>query len=144
MSLRTHITKTKGALAGKYARGRYAVGIDHRSGFKVLLKDLKFEPGTNFLVTSEENDGDYSLVLHAQNFPPEKKVERIALRWSFPDTQVSLGTIVSAEQLALPSYASVSGQFIQFASVAWIDTEAFPAYIFSNPRNSMYIATRGF
>jgi hypothetical protein len=103
---------------GRFTTGKHAVGIDHRSGFKVLLKDLKYEPGTNYLVTREENDAEYSLVSHPQNFPPAKKIERIALRWSFPDVPLSIGTIVSADHLYLPSYISVSNQFLQHTSIA--------------------------
>lgn len=102
---------------GRYATGKNAVGICTRSGFKVPWKELVYEPGTNYLVSEREDDGFYSLVAHPQNFTPEKRKERIGLRWSFPDTTISIGIIVSAEQLYLPSFASVSGQFIQYANL---------------------------
>jgi hypothetical protein len=102
---------------GRYATGKHAVGICTRSGFKVPWKELVYEPGTNYLVSEKEDDGFNSLVAHPQNFTPEKRKERIGLRWSFPDTTISVGTVVSAEQLYLPSFASVSGQFIQYANI---------------------------
>lgn len=114
MSTRSFINRTSRD-SKRFATGKYAVGICHRSGFKVPWRELVFEPGTNYLVHKSEDDGPNSLVTHPQNFPPEKKTERIALRWSSFDTQLSIGTVVSAEQLFLPSYASVSGQFIQYA-----------------------------
>ena len=116
MSFRPQITRSNRRENSRGRIPKHAVGIDHRSGFKVLLKNLKFEPGTNFLVTADENDWDNSLIMHPQNFPPEKKHERIALRWSFPDSKLSIGAVVSAEQLFLPTYASVCNHFIQFAS----------------------------
>ena len=133
MGNRATVHRSKG-LARGYATGKHAVGIDHRSGFKVFLKDLKYEPGTNYLVTERESDWDHNIVTDALNFPPQKRVERIALRWSFPDVPLSIGTVVSAEQLFLPSYASVSGQFIDYASIG-----ASPAGLdFSNSVNSQY------
>jgi hypothetical protein len=117
MSHRQQVHRSKG-LARGYATGKYAVGIDHRSGFKVPLKSLKYEPGTNYLVTEEENDWDHNIVTDLLNFPPTKKTERIALRWSFPDVPLSIGTIVSADHLYLPAYISVSNQFLQYTSIA--------------------------
>ena len=87
-------TKSKDRNA-RYAKGKNAIGICHRSGFKVPYKELRFERGTNYLVHRSENDEDWSLVAHPQNFPPEDKIERIALKWSFPDVALSIGTIVS-------------------------------------------------
>ena len=130
---------------GRYSTGKRAVGIDHRSGFKVLLKDLKYEPGTNYLVTEDENDGEYNLVTDPLNFPPQKKTERVALRWAFFDVPLSIGTVVSADNLYLPSYASVSGQFIQYAqiySLVSIGDGASSPYVpglnFTSPLNSQY------
>jgi hypothetical protein len=101
---------------GMYSKGKHAVGICHRSGFKYLLNELKFEPGTNHFVHRSENDWDNSLVSHPQNYPPEKKEDRIALRWSFPDDALSVGTIVSADALFLPVYASVCNHWIEMPS----------------------------
>ena len=99
-----------------YAKGKYAIGICHRSGFKYPLNELKFEPGTNHFVHWSENDGEYSLVTHPQNFPPEDKVERIALRWTSPETPLSIGTVVSADALFLPVFASVCNHWIMMPS----------------------------
>jgi hypothetical protein len=50
--------------------------------------------------------------MHPQNFLPEKKTERIALRWVYPDTTIDIGTVVSADHFNLPpGYTSVQGQF---------------------------------
>lgn len=92
------ITKQGG---DNYARGKNAIGICHRSGFKVPYKDLMFEPGTNYFVHKSESDGDYSLVAHPQNYPAEDVSDRIHLRWSFPDVALSLGPVVSAAGLYL-------------------------------------------
>jgi len=95
---------------GNYAKGKYAVGICHRSGFKYPYSELIFEPGTNYLVHKSETDGNYSLVNHPQNFPPnpEDIIDRIALKWSYPDVPLSVGVIVSADKLGLPAWASVA------------------------------------
>lgn len=127
---------------GRFSSGKHAVGICHRSGFKVPYRRLKFEPGTNLLVDVAENDGEYSLVAHPQNFLPESKVERIGLRWSFPDVPLSIGTIVSADQLFLPVHAlSVNGQFIilddNLASIGTA-TSADPGMVFTSSGASMY------
>lgn len=127
---------------GKFATGKYSVGICHRSGFKVPYRRLKFEPGTNYLVDASENDEGNSLVSHPQNYLPEKKVERIALRWSFPDDPMPLGTVVSADHLYLPVNAlSVDGQYIIFGSLGTsvgTATSAGPAMVFTSAGNSMY------
>ena len=133
-----------------FARGTNAVGICHRSGFKYPLKELKFEPGTNHFVHKSENDGLYSEVAHPQNYPPEDRVERIGLRWVFEDTPLSLGTVVSAEQLFLPAYACVCNQWIITPSVTWISAGAGVSISvgsgvsgfsldFSQPQNSQYL-----
>jgi hypothetical protein len=89
---------------GNYSTGKNAVGICHRSGFKYPYKELVFEPGTNFLVHKSETDGNYSLIKHPQNYPPEDIADKISLKWSFPDTVLSVGVVVSAEKLSLPEY----------------------------------------
>lgn len=89
-----------------YARGKNAIGICHRSGFKVPYKDLVFEPGTNYFVHKSESDGDYSLVAHPQNYLPEDLTDRIFLKWSFPDVELSIGTVVSADKLYLPTWVT--------------------------------------
>lgn len=133
---------------GNYAKGKYAVGICHRSGFKYRYKELMFEPGTNFLVHKSESDGNYSLVKHPQNYPPEKVTERIALKWSFPDVALSLGTVVSADQLGLPSHASTFYSETVWPSIGTAISAAPPSVgagvsagyrlDFSNANNSMY------
>lgn len=136
-------TKERG---GRFAKGKYAVGICHRSGFKVPYRELKFEPGTNYLVHESENDGEYSIVTHPQNYPPEKKVERIALRWSFPDVAISIGAIPSGGALYLPLHQKVSNQYVEnITSIAahvcvsmGTATSAGPGLVFTSAGNSMY------
>jgi len=143
MAVRPKFTKSldKGS-RGRFATGKYAVGICHRSGFKVPYRRLKFEPGTNYLVDESENDGMYSLVAHPQNFTPEKKIERIALRWSSPETPMSIGAIVSDDHLYLPAHAlSVDGQYIIFSSIGTsigTATSAGPGMVFTSSGASMY------
>ena len=117
MSIRPQIFRST-TRPGRYATGKHAVGIDHRSGFKVLLKELKYEPGTNYLVIEDENDRENNLVTDPLNFGPKKRTERISTRWAFRDVPLSIGTVVSADHLFLPSYISVSNQFLQYTSVA--------------------------
>lgn len=148
MAFRPQIYRTtRKGKEGRFAKGKHAVGICHRSGFKVPYIELKFEPGTSFLVHRSENDWENSLVTHPQNFPPEKKIERIALRWSFGDSKISVGSVVSAKQLFLPSHASVSNQFIQYAQlsistgvsiVASVGTGVSDGLLFNSVNNSMY------
>lgn len=116
MAFKPVFTRTFNNKGGHFAKGKNAVGICHRSGFKVPYKELVFEPGTNYLVHKSETDGNYSLVNHPQNFPPspDKLVDRISLKWSFPDVPLSLGTVVSADQLGLPSHASTF-----YSSTVW-------------------------
>ena len=113
MVARPQIFRTsRGDKSGAFSRGANAIGICHRSGFKVPYKTLKFEPGTGHLVSRSENDWNNSLVMHPQNFLPEKKTERIALRWVYPDTTLDIGVVVSADHLFLPpGYTSIQGQF---------------------------------
>ena len=129
-----------------FAKGKKSIAIDQRTGFKHLQRDMVFEPGTGYFVHKDESDGFHNLVGDPLNFLPEsmKEPEFQGLRYVSPDVDLSIGAIISAEQLALPSYASVSGQFIQYASTAWIDTENQRNYRFYIPGNSMYIMTRGF
>lgn len=91
----TRLTKS----GGQFASGKYAVAICHRSGFKYPYKDMVFEPGTNYFVHKSEDDGEWSLVTHPQNYPPEKLTERIALRWAHRDTELSVGAIVCLADL---------------------------------------------
>lgn len=136
-----------------YAKGKYAIGICHRSGFKYPLRELKFEPGTNYFVHESENDGNYSLASHPQNFPPEDKVERIALRWTSRDVDLSVGTVVSAEALFLPVFACVcnhwiiipegpantsSGSGVSVSLGAGVSSGT-RSLDFSQPNNSMYL-----
>jgi hypothetical protein len=152
MAFRPQITRTLDRKGNQYAKGRFAVGICHRSGFKYLLKDLKFEPGTNFLVHESESDGNYSLVAHPQNFPPENKSERVALRWSSPETPLSVGVVVSADALFLPMFASVCNNYISYPSIAYASmgtgvsvstgagvSSGTYSLDFSQTKNSMYL-----
>ena len=106
MAYKTQFVRTldKKGGGGNFASGKNAVGICHRSGFKFPYSELVFEPGTNYLVHKSETDGSYSLVNHPQNYPPspDQLVDKIALKWSFPDVELSVGAIVSADKLGLP------------------------------------------
>lgn len=112
MAYKTQFVRTldKNAGGGQFATGKNAVGICHRSGFKVPYRELVFEPGTNYLVHKSETDGSYSIASHPQNFPPnpEDIIDRIALKWSFPDVPLSVGVVVSADRLGLPSWVTVA------------------------------------
>lgn len=147
----TFTRSNRGGLS--YAKGKNAVGICHRSGFKFPLRELKFEPGTNYFVHESENDGNYSLVNHPQNYPPEDRIERIALRWTSPEFPLSIGVVVSAEQLFLPVYACVcnhwiivpegpahtsSGSGVSVSLGAGVSSGVF-SLDFSQPKNSMYL-----
>lgn len=126
-----------------FSRGKDAVGICHRSGFKYPYTDLKFEPGTGYLVHKSENDGDHSLVNHPQNYPPKKLVDRIALKWSLPEVALSIGTIVSADQLYLPSHASTfytsTGTVTSIGTGVSGSSGTAAAAKFSSARNSQYV-----
>jgi len=129
-----------------FAKGRDAVAICQRSGFKYLQSEMVFEPGTNYFVHRSETDGFKNLVDDPLNYAPKKmrRPELISLRYSFPEDKLSIGTIVSAEQLFLPSYASVSNQFIQYAvvsigsGVSGVVSTARAAK-FSSSANSQYV-----
>jgi hypothetical protein len=58
-------------MARRYAKGRHAVAIDDRTGFKVRYKDCVIEPGTGYLVHRSESDGRWSYNKHPQNFAPK-------------------------------------------------------------------------
>ena len=149
MAVRPQVTRTFGNKGGQYSSGKYAVGICHRSGFKYPLRQLKFEPGTNHFVHGSENDENYSLISHPQNYPPEKKAERVALRWSFPDEPLSVGVVVSADALFLPMFASVCNQYISYPSIAYasmgtnvsvsVGAQLSAGLNFSSPANSQYL-----
>jgi hypothetical protein len=115
----------------------FALAIDQRSGFKTLQKDMVFEPGTNYFVHKQESDKGFSLVNHPQNYPPIKKVERIALKYPSPEYSVSIGVIISADQLGLPSHSSTF-----YSSTVWpslgIGVSGDFILDFSNVNNSMY------
>lgn len=146
MSIIRRDPRLKKQKGGAFAKGKKAVAICQRSGFKYLQSEMVFEPGTNLFVHRSETDGSRNLVTDPLNFHSEKlrEPERIGLKHPSPDVPLSIGAIISAEQLGLPSYASVSGQFIQYASTAWVDPESGFAYQFNFAKNSFYIMTRGF
>lgn len=85
--------------SGVFARGKRAIAIDERTGFKKPYTEMVFEPGTNFFVHKSEDDGLSSLVAHPQNYPPDKLTDRIALKWAHADVFVCLSPIVSADRL---------------------------------------------
>lgn len=87
-----------------YARGKKALAICQRSGFKVPRDRITREPGTNYYVDINESDEDYSLIAHPQNYPPKKTKEAQALPIVYKDVELSLGTVVSADVLSTPLY----------------------------------------
>lgn len=52
----------------RYAKGKNAVFIDDRSGFKKRYKRGVIEPGTNYFMDRRESDGRWNLRDHPQNF----------------------------------------------------------------------------
>ena len=80
-----------------YDRGKHAVFICDRSGFKFKYKDLVVEDG--LVIHKDEADAGWSIVSHPQNYPPEKLTEKIALRWAHPDVQLSIGAVASIGEL---------------------------------------------
>lgn len=78
---------------GNFAKGRKAVAIDDRSGFKERYQDMVFESGTNVFVHKDESDKGYSLVNHPQNYPPDDIIDHIALKHAYPDTDVSVAAV---------------------------------------------------
>lgn len=89
---------------GRFAKGLYSVAIDQRSGFKELRSDMTIEPGTGWYVLKEESDKENNLVTDPLNYGPKIKTEGIGLKYTSPDVQLSVGTIVSAT-----AFGSVAG-----------------------------------
>lgn len=86
---------------GPFAKGKRAIAIDQRSGFKHLQEDMVFEPGTNYYVHRDESDGGANLVTDPLNYVSDKmkRSEAIGLRYTSPDVTLSVGVIVSATAL---------------------------------------------
>lgn len=82
------------------AKGKYAIAISDRCGFKFLWKEMVKEPGTGFIVHYSESDGKYNLVDHPQNHIRNVRSENINLRWTRPEVSDVLdrGSIVSVVQ----------------------------------------------
>lgn len=102
-----------------FAKGRRAIAIDQRTGFKHLQSEMIFEPGTEYFVHRSENDKEHNLVTDPLNYFPSKMrtPEAIGLKHPSPDVPLSIGTIVSADQLYLPEYiTSVEGNFLVLVS----------------------------
>lgn len=128
---------------------RFAIGVDQRTGFKHLQRDMVFESGTKYYVHKQESDGRYNLVDHPQNYRSAKldRPERIALRHPSPDTPLFIGVVISADQLGLPSHASTFYSSTVWPSVG-VGVCVAPSAgtgvcvggaIFSNAANSQYI-----
>ena len=104
--------KTPKRTQGKYSRGKKAVGICDRSGFKCLLKDLVKEPGTGLMVSKDMNDGMWNRVDHPQRHSGNTS-ESIGLRNPRPDVPEPApdfaldgdGAIITDEH-GLPTYNS--------------------------------------
>lgn len=104
---KTTINKEQGSNA--FAKGRKSIAICQRSGMKYLRSDMVFEPGTGYIIHRNESDGDYNLVTDSLNFPSEKlgKPEGM-LKYTSPDVDLSVGTVVSPVSLGLVSETSVN------------------------------------
>lgn len=96
------LQKSKG---GAFAKGKKAVAICQRSGFKYLQSEMVFEPGTNLFVHRKESDLNHNLVTDDLNYPSEKlrEPESIGLRFPSPDTPISVGEVVGATSLGQTS-----------------------------------------
>jgi hypothetical protein len=75
------------------AKGKYAVAISDRSGFKFPWREMVREPGTGYIVHRSESDGKYNLVDHPQNHVGTVRTENIALSWSRPEQPLGLPTV---------------------------------------------------
>lgn len=104
---------------GTFARGKRSIAICERSGMKRLRDEMVFEPGTNYIVHRSESDKDHNLVTDALNFPSEKlqRAER-SLKYTSPDVPLSIGVVVSADALYLPTYISVFNQWLVYAQTS--------------------------
>ena len=132
------VRKNQKSTGGNFARGKKAVTIDDRTGFKRPYEDMVFEPGTNYWVDKDESDKDFSLVSHPQNYGPEPKIERISLRNPSPDTFLSIGAIVCIRDLFTNGgiYVTSAGAVsVGSGSSASIDE----MWDFSVETNSMYV-----
>ena len=89
------------------AKGKYAIAISERSGFKFPWREMIKEPGTGVIVHPSESDGKYNLVDHPQNHIGRIRAEKIGLSWSSPEVEATLtrDNIVSV----VANYSSVGG-----------------------------------
>lgn len=109
MGNRPFVIRRSDKAGGAFATGKNAISICQRSGFKFPYREMVFESGTNTWVHRSEDDGQWDLVNHPQNYPPEKLTERISLRWAHPETNTfDLSGVVSADQIWLVSVTSIS------------------------------------
>lgn len=132
-------------VGGPFASGKHAISICQRSGFKFPYKEMVLEPGTNTWVHRSEDDGDWDLVTHAQNFPPDKLTERISLRWAHPEQDGNFGVLstVSADQIWFLSVTSIStfvciGTGTSVSTGAGISAGTPSGLNFNLPQNSQY------
>ena len=89
--------KNKG---GAFAKGKNAVAICQRSGFKYKQRDMVFEPGTNYFVHRSESDKEHNLVTDALNFDSDKVGKPEGnLKYTSPEVPLSIGIVVSATDL---------------------------------------------
>ena len=78
-------------MSRRYSKGKRAVFICDRSGFKYPYTEGVVEPGTGFFVHRSESDGEYSLVSHPQNNPSKryKFGDPAPLKHSRPETSLA-------------------------------------------------------
>jgi hypothetical protein len=62
---------SRGRRRKQFAKGKKAVAICDRTGFKHKRSEMVIEPGTNLLVHRSWSDGKWNRVDHPQNFPAD-------------------------------------------------------------------------
>ncbi len=115
------LPKSQGA---HFAKGKKAVAIDQRSGFKELQAEMVFEPGTNIPVHRSESDKDKNLITDVLNFPFSKlrETERIGLRHPSPEYPMSVGTVVGATSLGQID-GIIQGSFYNYPGTQEVTSE---------------------
>jgi hypothetical protein len=86
----------------QFAKGKKAIAICQRSGFKYLQSEMVFEPGTNYFVHKNESDKSHNLVTDDLNFPSVKsgEPEGKPLRFTSTDVPLSIAPVVTPTSLS--------------------------------------------
>ena len=75
-----------------FSSGKNAKYVCDRCGFTYKWSSIQREPGTDFYVCRECNDGEWSRISHAQNFPPPVRPDELPLEYSNREVAVSAPT----------------------------------------------------